>query len=240
MIRFLRQNRVSTLRGLAELVIIVFGVLIALAVDEWRDDIQLAEQRSHILSTLLVDLEEDRRDYEDFNATSQRRSQAAQFLLSYSITGDSITGDSITGDLKSTEWTGSPGEAIFQLAYSARIQTTRSGFMEMISAGGRMAVYDDDLRSQILKYYSLATDRAAVNGFITPQTQRFNAALEAIGVSPSDRDSIDARSVMANPTASALVRTLGETAEFASVYIDDLVEANHQLAESIRRALDDE
>jgi Arc/MetJ family transcription regulator len=235
MIRFLRQNRVSTLRGLAELVIIVFGVLIALAVDEWRDDIQLAEQRSHILSTLLVDLEEDRRDYEDFNATSQRRSQAAQFLLSYSITGDSIT-----GDLKSTEWTGSPGEAIFQLAYSARIQTTRSGFMEMISAGGRMAVYDDDLRSQILKYYSLATDRAAVNGFITPQTQRFNAALEAIGVSPSDRDSIDARSVMANPTASALVRTLGETAEFASVYIDDLVEANHQLAESIRRALDDE
>ena len=110
----------------------------------------------------------------------------------------------------------------------------------MISAGGRMAVYDDDLRSQILRYYSLATDRAAVNGFITPQTQRFNAALEAIGVSPSDRDAIDARFVMANPTASALVRTLGATAEFASVYIEDLVEANHQLAESIRKELDDE
>lgn len=230
MIQFLRQNRVSTLRGLVELVIIVFGVLIALAVDEWRENIQLAEQRSHILSSLLVDLEEDRRDYEDFNATSQRRSRAAQFLLSYSAAGDP----------ESTEWTGSPGEAIFQLAYSARVQTTRSGFMEMISAGGRMAVYDDDLRSQILRYYSLATDRAAVNGFITPQTQRFNAALEAIGISPSDRDAIDARSVMANPTASALVRTLGQTAEFASVYIDDLVEANYQLAESIRKALDDE
>ena len=223
MIRFLRQNRVSTLRGLAELVIIVLGVLIALAVDEWRDNIQLAEQRSHILSTLLVDLEEDRRDLEDFNVTSQRRSRAAQFLLSYSTAGDP----------ESTEWTGSPGEAIFQLAYSARVT-------EMISAGGRMAVYDDDLRSQILRYYSLATDRAAVNGFITPQTQRFNAALEAIGVSPSDRDAIDARFVMANPTASALVRTLGATAEFASVYIEDLVEANHQLAESIRKALDDE
>ena len=82
MIRFLRQNHVSTLRGLAELIIIVVGVLIALAVDEWRDNIQLEEQRSHILSTLLVDLEEDRRDYEDFNDTSQRRSRAAQFLLS--------------------------------------------------------------------------------------------------------------------------------------------------------------
>ena len=230
MIRFLRQNHVSTLRGLAELIIIVVGVLIALAVDEWRDDIQLEKQRSHILSTLLVDLEEDRIDYEDFNATSQRRSRAAQFLLSYST----------AGDLESTGWTRSPGEAIFQLAYSARIETTRSGFMEMISAGGRMAVYDDDLRSQILKYYSLATDRAAVNGFITPQTQRFNAALEAIGVSPSDRDAIDAQSVMANPTANALVRTLGETAGFATLYIEDLVEANRQLAESIRRALADE
>jgi hypothetical protein len=134
MIRFLRENRVSTLRGFAELIIIVVGVLIALAVDEWRDNIQLEKQRSHILSTLLVDLEEDRRDYEDFTATSQRRSRAAQFLLSYS------TG----GDLESTGWTRSPGEAIFQLAYSARVQTTRSGFMEMISTGGRMAVYDDE------------------------------------------------------------------------------------------------
>jgi hypothetical protein len=230
MIRLYRQNHASTLRGLAELIIIVVGVLIALAVDEWRDNIQLEEQRDHILSTLLVDLEEDRRDYEDFNATSQRRSRAAQFLLSYST----------AGDLESTGWTGSLGEAIFQLAYSARIETTRSGFMEMISAGGRMAVRNDDLRSQILKYYSLATDRAAVNGFITPQTQRFNAALEAIGVSPSDRDAIDVQSVMANPTASALVRTMGETARFATLYIEDLVEANHQLSESIRKALADE
>jgi hypothetical protein len=230
MIRVFRQNHISTLRGLAELVIIVVGVLIALAVDEWRENAQLEEQRSHILSNLLVDLEEDRRDYEDFNATSQRRARAAQFLLSYST----------ASDLESTEWSRSPGEAIFQLAYSARIQPTRSGYMEMISAGGRTAVYDDDLRSQILKYYSLAADRAAVNGFIAPELQRFNAALEAIGVSPADRDAIDAQFVMANPTASALVRTLGQTAEFATLYVEDLVEANHQLADSIRRTLADE
>ena len=227
MIQFLRQRRISTLRAFAELMIIVVGVLLALAVDEWRENVELQKQRNHILSSLLVDLEEDRNDYRDFNATSRRRWQAAQFLLSL---------DAAEGS-RSTEWTTSPGEAIFQLAYSARIQTTRSGFMEMISVGGRMAVDDDELRSQILKYYSLATDRAAVNGFITPQMQRFHAALEAMGISPSDRETIDARSVMANPTASALIRTLGETAKFATVYIEDLVEANGQLAESIRREL---
>jgi hypothetical protein len=220
----------STLSAFAELTIIVVGVLVALAVDEWRDNIELEKQRVHILSSLLVDLEEDRKDYRDFNATSRRRSQAAQLLLSLSAAEGS----------QSTEWTTSPGEAIYQLAYSARIQTTRSGFTEMISVGGRMAVDENDLRSQILKYYSLATDRAAVNDFITPQTQRFHAALEAMGISPSDRETIDARSVMANPTASALVRTLGATAEFATVYIEDLVEANDQLAESISRKLDNE
>ena len=230
MIRFLRQHRVSTLRGFAELIIIVAGVLIALAVDEWRDNIQLEKQRLHILSALLVDLEEDRRDYADFNATSLRRWQAAQFLLSYSS----------AGDLKATEWTESPGEAIYRLAYSARVQTTRSGFMEMISAGGRMAIHDNALRSQILKYYSLATDRAAINGFIQPETDRFHAALEAIGVSAADRDRIDAQFVMASPTVSALVRTLGETAEFAMLYIEDLVEANKQLTKLIRNTLANE
>ncbi len=230
MIRFIRERRVSTLRGFAELTIIVVGVLIALAVDEWRDNVQLEKQRLHILSTLLVDLEEDRNDYEDFKTTSRLRWQAAQFLLSYSA----------VGGLKSTGWAESPGEAVYRLAYSSRIQTTRSGFTEMISAGGRMAVYDNDLRSQILRYYSLATDRAAVNEFITPGTQRFHVALEAMGISPSDRETIDVQSVMANPTASALVRTLGETAEFATLYIEDLVEANNQLRESIRRTLDNE
>jgi len=230
MLRFLRQQHVTPLRGFIELIIIVAGVLIALAVDEWRDNVQLEEQRIHILSSLLVDLEEDRNDYDDFNTTSRLRWQAAQFLLS----------DSAAEGLKSTEWAESPGEAIYRLAYSSRVQTTRSGFMEMISAGGRMAIYDDTLRSQILRYYSLATDRAAVNGFISPETQRFHVALEALGVSPSDRETIDVQSVMANPTASALVRTLGETAEFATTYIEDLVEANNQLRESIIRTLEDQ
>jgi hypothetical protein len=230
MIQFLRQGRISALRAFAELMVIVVGVLLALAVDEWRENIELEKQRTHILSSLAVDLEEDRKDYRDFNATSQRRSEAAQFLLSMSAAAYP----------NSTEWAKNPGEAIFQLAYSARIQTTRSGFTEMISVGGRMAVDDDDLRSQILRYYSLATDRAAINGFISPQTQRFHAALEAMGISPSDRDSIDVELVMANPTASALVRTLGATAEFARVYVEDLVKANDQLTESIRRKLDNE
>jgi hypothetical protein len=201
-----------------------------LGVDEWRENVQLDEQRLHILSTLMVDLEEDRDDYEDFNTTSRIRSQAAQFLLSYSA----------DGGFESTGWAESPGEAVYRLAYSARIQTTRSGFMEMISAGGRMAVYDNELRSQILRYYSLAADRAAVNGFIFPGTQRFQVALEAMGISPSDRETINVQSVMANPTVSAQVRTLGETAKFATQYIEDLVEANNQLRESIRRTLDNE
>lgn len=211
----------------SELVVIVVGVLFALAVDEWRDEKQLEVQRVHLLSTLLLDLEEDRADYEDFVDTALRRSEAAQYLISLSGDADFPTG----------AWTAGPGQAIFTLAYSARLQTSKSGYLEMVSVGNSSALDDDSLRSQILKYYSLADDRIAVNTFITPQIERFHVALEALGVSPTDKDRIDTETVLDDPAVSALIRTMGETAAFAPVYVADLLEANLQLSEAIAKAL---
>ena len=107
-----------------EFVVIVVGVLVALAVDEWRDNVQLAKQRTHILSSLLVDLEADRYDLEHFDGVARRRWAAAQYLISLAR-GDSLA---------ETEWTDSPGEAVYRLAYSARIQPSEGAFLEMVSA----------------------------------------------------------------------------------------------------------
>ena len=92
-----------------EFVVIVVGVLVALAVDEWRDNVQLAKQRTHILSSLLVDLEADRYDLEHFDGVARRRWAAAQYLISLAR-GDSLA---------ETEWTDSPGEAVYRRADSA-------------------------------------------------------------------------------------------------------------------------
>jgi len=219
------KNRAALL--ILEFVVIVVGVLVALAVDEWRDNAQLAKQRIHILSNLLVDLEEDRYDLEHFDGVARRRWAAAQQLISLSR-GDSLA---------ETEWTDSPGEAVYQLAYSARIQPSGGAFLEMVSAGDSMPISDNELRSKILRYYSLASDRTAVNEFISPQMQRFHHVLESLGISATDRDMIDAEVVLADPRASALVRTIGDTAGFSSRYLEDLRAANSDLIASIEKAL---
>ena len=203
------------------------GVLVALAVDEWRDNAQLAKQRVHILSNLLVDLGADRFDLEHFDKSARRRWAAAEYLISLER-GDSLV---------ETEWTESPGEAVYQLAYSARIQPSEGAFQEMVSAGDSMPIGDNELRSKILRYYSLASDRTAVNGFISPQLERFHHVLESLGISPTDRDLIDAEVVLADPRASALVRTIGHTAGFSSRYLEDLRAANSALIALIEKAL---
>lgn len=211
----------------SEFVVIVFGVLVALAVDEWRDNVQLAKQRTHILSNLLVDLEADRSDLDHFDNRARRRWAAAQYLVSLAR-GDSLA---------ETEWTGSPGEAVYEIAYSPRIQPSGGAFSEMISAGDSMPIRDNELRSKILRYYSLASDRTAVNGFISPQLERFHHLLESLGISATDRDMIDAKVVLADPRAGALIRTIGDTAGFSSRYLEDLRSANRSLIASIEKAL---
>ena len=211
----------------SEFVVIVVGVLVALAVDEWRENIQVAKQRIHILSNLLVDLEADRSDLEHFDTVARRRWAAAQYLVSLAR----------GNGLAETEWTGSPGEAVYRLAYSPRIQPSEGAFLEMISAGDSIPISDNELRSKILRYYSLAGDRTAVNEYISPQLERFHHVLESLGVSATDRDVIDAEVVLADPRARALVRTIGDTAGFSSRYLEDLRTANRDLIALIEKTL---
>lgn len=97
-----------------EFVVIVLGVLAALAVEEWREELKLAEQRRHILESLLVDLREDREDYLHFAENQQARSAAATYLTTLANDG--------AGELP--EGFQNAGEAMYFLAITARLQTT--------------------------------------------------------------------------------------------------------------------
>ena len=63
-----------------EFVVIVLGVLCALAVDEWRQEQALKDQRRHVLISLLTDLREDKEDYAHFLQFTQERATAADYL----------------------------------------------------------------------------------------------------------------------------------------------------------------
>lgn len=210
-----------------EFVVIVLGVMAALAVEKWREELQLNEQRGHILESLLVDLQEDREDYLHFVENQHARSAAATYLTTLANGGAGELPDGIQ----------SAGEAMYFLAITARLQTTRSAIQEISSTGTMVAIPDAQLRTRILQYYALATDRSAVNGFIDPEIQRYRAALEQLGLSYSDAENIDTEKALGNITVAAIIRSMGAVAAFAPVYCDELVEINAALIAEIESIL---
>jgi len=210
-----------------EFVVIVLGVLGALAVDQWREERALMDQRRHILLSLLTDLREDQEDYNHFVEYTGARASAAAYL-------DSLANGSIA-DLP--DQFQNAGEALGFVALTTRLQTTRSAIEEIASTGARVTIKDEQLRTRILQYYALATDRSAINQFIEPQQQRYQSALEQLGVSYSDGAEIDVAEVLADKTVHALIRSIRQTAEFAPSYCRELMELNEALIADIEQGL---
>jgi len=69
--------------GLAELVIVVAGVLIALAADDWRQSRALHEAELASLARLLEDMEVDLRDLADNHQRTLRGLEAATWLMEH-------------------------------------------------------------------------------------------------------------------------------------------------------------
>jgi hypothetical protein len=202
-----------------EFIVIVLGVLSALAVDQWREERALKEQRKHVLASLLTDLREDQADYSHFVKYTQWRAGASAYLdkLAKGIPAELPAGFQ------------NAGEALRFIALPTRLQTTRSAIEEIASTGGRAAITDNELRTRILQYYALATDRSAINEYVDPHMQRYQIALEQLGVSYADGAEIDVATVLADKTVHALIRSIGQTAEFAIVYTQKLRDLNEAL-----------
>ncbi len=229
MMKISRAARRRVVFLIFEFVIIVMGVLIALAFDEWRGNLDLDERKKHVLTSLLIDLKEDRFDFNDFATNSLKRADAARFLIEYSKSDRP----------HSSFWIEGPGEAIFQLAITSRLQPTRGAFDEMNATGAGIVISDNTLRSDIARYYSEAEDRMAINELIAPEIQRFRQALEDMGISYADRQDIDADTVLKNATILAIIRSLGSLASFAPVYCDTLILRNKTLIETLELSLAD-
>ncbi|MEM1263997.1 MAG: hypothetical protein AAGH76_16485 [Pseudomonadota bacterium] len=213
---------------LFELVVIVLGVLIALAVDEWRDDREFAKRELHILKSLAVDLAEDAHDFTNFVENAQARELAADYLIG--VTADPVI--TVTG------WDKGPGEALFELAITSRLQPSRSAFDELKTTGAGLAISDRELVSYIGRYYSTAIDRLYINALIAPEIQRFRGALEELGISYADKDDAAAVRAMANPKVRAIVRSIGDVAGFAPDYVVDLLEYHESLVERVTTEID--
>jgi hypothetical protein len=202
----------------SEFVIIVLGVLVALAFDNWNQERQDRRTRDHLIESLLSDLREDEQDYAEFVADCNARYAAASFI-------DERSADSLA-------WTDSDytqaRDALRRLGSTSRLETVESTFREMSALGSAATIEDSELRLKISYYYGLARDRSDLNDLLLPGILRYRASLEEMGISYVDHQRIDVDAVMKSEKTLAIIRELGSWAKVVAV-VADLQEANRDL-----------
>jgi hypothetical protein len=203
----------------SEFVIIVLGVLAALAVDGWNTARSNDEIKMHLVTSLLMDLRQDQEDYSEFVTDSIRRAEAANII------GRLANGEDV--DLADENMTAA--EALYYIARSSRLETVEVTFREMTASGSGTSIEDAVIRLTISYYYGLARDRADINDLILPAMLRYRAYLEEVGMSYVDKDDLDIDIILGQPKIMAVVRELGTWAAVAASLAEDLEEANREL-----------
>lgn len=206
-----------------EFLIIVLGVLVALAVDSWNTSRANDEVRAHLIASLLTDLREDQGDYAEFAASSVKRARAAK-VISRTANGESV----VPGDENMTI-----KEALHLIARSSRLETVDITFREMTARGTGNTIEDTVLRLRISHYYGLANDRADINDLILPAMLRYRAYLEEVGMSYVDAATLDVDVILGQPKILAVVKELGTWAEVAAALTEELQIKNRELIDEL-------
>lgn len=206
-----------------EFLIIVLGVLVALAVDSWNTSRSNDEVRAHLVASLLTDLQEDQGDYAEFVASSVNRAKAAR-VIRRTANGEAVA----PGDENMTI-----EEALHFIARSSRLETVDITFREMTARGTGTTIEDTVLRLRISHYYGLANDRADINDLILPAMLRYRAYLEEVGMSYVDRANFNVDVILSQPKILAVVRELGTWAEVAAALTEELQIENQELIDEL-------
>jgi hypothetical protein len=207
----------------SEFVVIVLGVLAALAVDEWREARDEARIRSQIVSGLIADLENDTKDYEQVLRNSQLRLGYANALLDGEI-------DSIANRLPQGV---SAGQALYEFGVWPRLETSTGTYEELTASGAGRVIDDITLRLQISQYYARARNRADINMLTQAVGEQFNDELLRLGFSFADRDAMDVDAVLGGEQVRVTLRSYREFLPFVARVAQELIDEDKTLREAL-------
>jgi hypothetical protein len=211
----------------SEFVVIVLGVLVALAVDQWNEARTQRELRSHFIEGLIADLLEDSLDYALFLSGEQARIDGANVLLAYA--GDPEAEPAPPGITY--------GEAFTKLGALERLETVEATFLELTASGAALTLRNARLSASISHYYGLARDRGDINDTNLPGRLAFHRAMEDYGYSAwIDGDRIDVGRVLGDPRMLAIIRGLRHRAKRGLWAGGEMMEANRTLLSELRAA----
>lgn len=124
------------LYGLGEVVLIVFGILLALQVDSWREERASTVKEADALAQVRADLQKDVLEFDRF--VESRINRTVPYLTSvYEKEWDTIPLDSLS---------------LIGTTYFAFLPFT-SAYQGLKSSGDLSTIRNEDLRSDIISYY---------------------------------------------------------------------------------------
>lgn len=159
-----------------EFVVVVLGILAALAVDEWRQARADRALEEHLLSSLLDDLEGDKADVKRQIELEQADREAVGHLLA--LFEHPLAPPDATPGMTPEE----VDESLNELWNRGELEVADATFSEMISTGSFRVIRNRDLRRKITTYYQ-AAERLLRQRQIDPRPE-FLSALAEVGVVP--------------------------------------------------------
>jgi hypothetical protein len=229
------QRAIAGRLGL-EFLVVVVGILSALAVNDWSQARSDRELEEHLLTSLAADLEEDRRDTERQEYLVQRHRDAVDHLLA--ITQHTLAPvERQFGD--------SPeeiDESLIVFLDMAELQVFDPTNTEMTSTGSIRVIRNRALRRQISTYYKTAEEVLAIPLRQIDPRPELLSALAAVGVAPGQAAMMPdlARRLRSNPAiATHALRMRQYYADrMTRMTLDQMNEAREALVQSVRRELE--
>ena len=179
----LSEDRTEMWRRLGlEFIVIVVGVLAALAVDDWRQSRADRALENHLLSSLREELESDEMDAKGQEDLEQRLRDAADHILA-------VVDHPLAPSTAREDTTGSEIDAsLWILRWKFELEVADSTYSEMIATGSFKVIRNKALRDQISKYYYDSRHLIAIPARQIDPRPEFLTALASVGVVAGSAD----------------------------------------------------
>jgi hypothetical protein len=161
-----------------EFIVIVVGVLVALAVDDWRQTRADRELEKHLLTSLRADLEVDEIDAKFQQEAEQQLRDAVDHILA-------VVDHPLAPATARKDATGKEIDASLRLLkYRVELEVAEGTYSEMIATGSFKVIRNTALRTQISKYYSDSRILLAIPARLIDPRSEFLTALASVGLVP--------------------------------------------------------
>jgi hypothetical protein len=152
MIKFFRKIRQNLLTenkfgryltyAIGEIILVVIGILIALSINNWNENLKNKKLETSYLKRIYKDLDNDLLDYEGTSELARERNERVLFL-EQAVKDKQLVEKSPDYFIKSIAYAG----------YTYRPAISNHSFEELKSSGRLELINNEDLRISIAKYY---------------------------------------------------------------------------------------